>query len=423
MNGRFKIKIIFFFYSVLVILFIFQPETFCQQISESSRLFIVEKGINHMEVELEEGRDFTIRLMGKGWYLNRFDSNSIDFKARFPEEEFTDFLFTSLTEGSSYLFFSYLEKDVYILLKIKGKEVIDQSSEEIVEKVQVYEEAVESVESPEEPVKTTPASEDVTENEQVSEDSLKKSSPKEDEKNSLEQGKKGEQTLQKKKLEGVEEGDIYYINEENRIVKIPLKDEMNFYRKGIKAFHKGEWKKALENFSTYLEECQECEKSIEVHYHMADLYIHLEEPEMALNHLDKVIDSGSPEYKRKALIQKGKILYKKQNLAEAELIFEQASISGEETYELLLMRGDIYYRLGHYEKALHVYLKIISMNKGDEEIIFRVARMFDTPGKYRNLEKAYKYYRMIMENYPRSEYCKYAEKRIKFLEKNFFYYQ
>jgi len=406
MNNRFKDKIFYLLFSILLISFHPQTEIFCQQHIKNRKFFLIEEGVSHIEVELEEGQDFTIRLMGKGWYLNRFDSNSIEFKARFPEEGFTEFLFNSLTKGSSYLFFSHLDKDVYILLKIKEKEDIDLIPEKKVEKITV----------PEETLVSLPVVKEAIEN-------LQEKEIETEEKISVEEEKGVEQTLQLEKSPIAEERDIFYLTEENKVVKVPVKDEESFYRKGLQAFKQGKWNSALESFFEYLEECKECEKREEVWFNIADSYINLNEFEKAIHYLDQVLGSASQEYSKKAMVRKGEILYKKQQFEEAEKILEQASIYNETSPDILIMQGDIHFRLKHYEKAIKVYLKIISLGKGDDEIVFRIALIFDTPGKLRDLEKAYTYYRMVLEKFPHSEHYSYAEERIKFFEKNFFDYK
>jgi len=77
----------------------------------------------------------------------------------------------------------------------------------------------------------------------------------------------------------------------------------------------------------------------------------------------------------------------------------------------------------YYENALKSYKGVLNYNVVNDDILFKVAKIYDSPFKLRDIEKAYKYYKSIIEKYSDSIHYKYAERRVKFFEKNFFNYR
>jgi hypothetical protein len=92
-------------------------------------LIVVDTEEHYKEINVKRGVDFTLRLKGSGWYLNRYDTGRLDFKFRVVETGYTDFTIRTSDEGQAYLFFSYLDKDMYVLVNIKDSLPENNSAE------------------------------------------------------------------------------------------------------------------------------------------------------------------------------------------------------------------------------------------------------------------------------------------------------
>ena len=91
--------------------------------------------------------------------------------------------------------------------------------------------------------------------------------------------------------------------------------------------------------------------------------------------------------------------------------------------KLIRRVGDAYYDLNEYAKALVQYERLKQIDTIDDLILFRIATIYDSPGEPRDVEKAYRFYNLLIDRYKDSRYITFSRKRIEFLEKNFFDYK
>jgi hypothetical protein len=155
---------------------------------------------------------------------------------------------------------------------------------------------------------------------------------------------------------------------------------------------------------------------------LADISLKREDVGAALVYLGDVIESGADKLVLPALkiraplyIEAGQYEYA---LSDYEEIYRR---EGEDT-ALLVILGDINYSLERKGEALRWYEAGISEGVANDETLFRVATLYDSPGGERDIEKAYAYYLLITEKHRSSEYYGPALKRVEFFENNFFDY-
>ncbi len=355
----------------------------------------IEEGLKYKEITITEGLDFKIRLAGKGWYLNRYGRENLSFKYRFLEPEHTCFIIHPLRKGISYLLFTYLNKDVYIRVKIE-ETTPENNKGETGEKV----------------------NDDITSLENIAHDTgLEKPEPSGEVKvDDIESYKKDEDLVKEK-------GEIYYVNKKSEVVPVPVKKEDDSYVRGIGLFKKGMYKEALKSLLDYVSNCEKCRYRDDANIKLAEAHINLDNETEALSYLGEVIRSGSDKFAKEAYVKKADIDYRAKRYKDAVDSYKNALGYDRGDSDLLEKIGDIYYLLNNYTDALKIYEELIERGYTGDEVLFRIASICDSPGKVRNLEKAYKYYKIIVENYSISKHFTYAKERVQFMEKNFFNYR
>ncbi len=328
------------------------------------------------EITVKRDNNFTIYINGKGWYLESYDRSKLSFKKRVAETEYTAFTIHPSVNGSSFLIFRYLDKDIYLPIRI-----------------------VESL--PEATGEDEVTALAANEKEQTSEDEDNKPADR----------------------DTSEEHELYYVNKDDKIVKIPTTNENDLYFKGIKLNTDGHYDDAVAALNQYVEICERCKYRDSARLVLADISLTLNNENEALDHLELLINSGSSSAKNKALIKKAEIHYKAERYSDAADAYRQAYEAGNVGTGILEKIGDIYLLMEDYTGALRVYEEGISQGLSNDKIIFRVASFYDKPGVLRNIERAYHYYKIIVEQYETSEHYTKALERVQFFEKNFFNYQ
>lgn len=365
---------------------------FIGSISYSSP-FIIERGIQYAEIEVAAGAEFQVNLEGGGWYLNRYDEKKLSFKRRYTDNIHTEFIIQSLQTGEAYLFFSYLDEDVYIRVNIF----------DVLPKPQTL---------------PLPASEpgeaEAEEPEEISED-------REFEKN-VQAKVRPPSGIEKQKNESVQK-DIYYIDKEDRMIEVPFSSEDDAYFQGIRLYKKHALESAVKLFEKYLSECTRCSHVLEAHKYLADIYIKMENEKEALTHLQILIERGSEDQRKNAFSVKAHIDYRNGRLNEA-LREYRAVLDFEPENEKILRRiGDIHFALQNFGAALDAYQKSIVHGVDDDEVYYRIAVIFESPGAFKDLEKAYTNFKIIVDRFSESEHYTYAQKRVVFFETNFYRYK
>jgi hypothetical protein len=84
--------------------------------------------------------------------------------------------------------------------------------------------------------------------------------------------------------------------------------------------------------------------------------------------------------------------------------------------------GDAIWRHTRNIATVEFDLTFVAVKSGDE-IIYRVAGIYDSPGDERDVEKAYEYYLLLTEEYQDSRHYEAARKRVQFFESHFYDYQ
>ena len=381
-------------------------------------LIVVDTEEHYKEINVKRGVDFTLRLKGSGWYLNRYDTGGLDFKFRVVEPGYTDFTIRTSDEGQAYLFFSYLDKDMYVLVNIKDS-LPENNSAELQENTEdtVFKKPGDFLgdgsDDDEGPVGTEQELRDKVEPENEEPESADKDFKKE-----IERGKK---RVAEKAVPG--DAEIYYVGKDKKVIKVPDQNEDAEYKKGIQLFNDGLLEKALMSFMDYLSNCESCLFENDALFKIAEIYIDRNDTEAAIENLNEIIESGSQEHRREAYLKKAGLDYSAGRLKNALDSYRAVlEYDGGDT-DMLKIIGDIYYQLNNHEKALTAYLQVIDKGLAVDEVYFRAAFIYDSPGGLRDLEKAFRFYMIITEKFISSEHYQYSKQRIKFFEKNFFRYE
>ncbi len=354
-----------------------------------ARDFYIGREKQQEEITVQKGAAFTVVVEGKGWYLNRFDRGKLAFKKRTVEPDHTAFTMQSLMEGNSYMLFSFLSEDIYLPVRIEEYAAVEEREEGLLP--------------------------DLSTGEGISSDQgVQEKTPVE--------------TLETAQRAGDSEGpvvekDMYYINKENEIVMVPRRDENDLYSRGVALYNEKNYERAEKLFREYLSKCERCSYRNNVRILLAEMFKQSGRENEAVAQLDAVIESGKQSSAVSAYIMKADIYYKQGKIKEAAESYRKAYDMGEKDPGILEKIGDIYYIVKDYEKALSVYEEGIARGLKNDEILFRVASFYDQPGALRNIERAYYYYKLIVDRYPESKHYTQAEERVRFFEKYFFNYR
>jgi len=400
--------------------------------------FYIEEATRHREIKVTPGKDFKITLCGVGWYLNRYDRGSLSFKLRVIEPDSTSFIIRPHKKGISYLLFSHLKNDVYILVKIgfaPEEKANAETAEEGELKPDVERVNKRQITSDIETAKIETATTEKAEaklvegeKEQVQEEiqiPFTKRIPEESKETARETQDKIVQR------EFLDKKEIYYFNKENKVVVLPVKNENDPYNKGVQFMSEGKDSKAVELFLEYIADCNLCRYRIDARMRLAELSMRQNKDKEALYYLDEVIKENENASLKQELKQKSKEAYSKKaeiylksgKMLDSATAYRNAYEQGDKDIEILEKAGNIYYKIQNYEDALRTYEECIIHGLRNDEIVFRIASLYDTQGSLRNIEKAYYYYKIIIEKYILSKNYTYARERVHFFEKYFFNYR
>jgi len=213
--------------------------------------------------------------------------------------------------------------------------------------------------------------------------------------------------------------EIYYIDTKSKKkVEIKVEDENKNYFKGITKLKKGDNEGAIDLLKEYLAKCEKCDYREDAEYSMAKAYENLGDDDTALRYYTEIESKGKGKYYVLALRWLADHYYEKSDLKKALEFYKKVF---DKTSDPLVKRriADIAYSNEDISSSLEGYNYCVEKGVMDDEILFRLASIYDNPGKYRNIEKAYKFYRKIVESYPKSRYFDISERRVSFFEKNF----
>ena len=385
-------------------------------------------------ITVQTGLDFSLALEGKGWYLNRYDRTLLSFKLRSVEPASTIFVMHSIERGTAQIVLSMKQFDISLVV------VIVNGEEHAEERVSISndEEPTETISRElEDPPSVSDRAEALRERGLVEERSIEGQTT-EDEEAALKDDTQGEGEAEEvmpeqkpampskrveKAVQTKPDGDaLYYVDEDNRIVKVPRVHEEDFYRRGRRYFQKGEYGKALQEFQLYLSKCEKCTKRDSTRLLLADISLQLEDEEGALVQLGEVVESGGEKAVLSALKIRARLYYTAGRYEYALADYEEIYKKGGGSDELIQILGDVNYALHHEGEALRWYEVGIARGLATDETIYRVATLYDRPGGARDIEKAYEYYRLITEEYRTSDYYQAALQRVQFFESHFFDY-
>jgi len=215
---------------------------------------------------------------------------------------------------------------------------------------------------------------------------------------------------------------VYYIDKNKKAVEVPTRDENDLYDDAVKAINSGEYSAAVETLTQYLSSCSACRHRFKARMALAEMYSKRKEYDKAMQNLDAL--AGAPEALRKDMyLKKAEIYSITGDLGNAALSYREAYETDKNDVKILEELGDLYYRSGRYKDALDTYEEGIASGLMNDEILFRAASIYDRPGPRRNIERAYSYYKELIDTFESSQYRDHSLKRVRFFEKNFYNYR
>jgi hypothetical protein len=235
-----------------------------------------------------------------------------------------------------------------------------------------------------------------------------------------EKAKQGEGSRERSDAGAKEQSGMYYTDKQDRVVGVPYKSEEDAYRRGSQLYQKGQGDKAIDEYLVYLAECKTCAHREQVHYRVAELYVEQGRDGDALAHLDALLKASSTDLRLKAYLLRADIDLRSGDMKRAIEGYSAAWNIDARSKELPRKIADLYYAAKEFDKALPLYERSIENGSADDEVYFRAAAICDGEGRTRNLEKAYGYYKTLVERFKSSSHADYARKRVAFLEKNFY---
>jgi tetratricopeptide (TPR) repeat protein len=395
--------------------------------------FVLKGDTGLEEIAVRSGEEFRVSIEGAGWYLNRYDRQRLKFRYRTVDPAMTSFVIMPLQAGEGYLLFSLLKADVYVRVIVDGGGSPEGPEEKASAKIEgsAPVAALEGSRSTELKQAGTAVSEEAT---AAGKDDTETVGESPESAGRVRPARDSEEQKEMPALRKAESGPepvkdtvgIYYTDEDDRVVPVPVQggeDERYEYKKGAALYNRKRFSEAAERLVRYLDLCGECEYKIDASMKLAESLVAVGRGKEAIPYLDAVIDSQAGQYHERAYVLRGDIYYGERSPKEALRSYRGALDSGAESVEILRRVGDLHYELNDYGSALAVYERLTQLNAVDDSLLFRVATIYDSPGEPRNVEKAYSYYKHLVAEYGKSEYCAFAVKRIDFLEKNFFNYK
>ena len=388
--------------------------------------------------------DFSLTLQGKGWYLDRYDRTLLSFKIRKLDAASTSFVMHSNERGTAQLVLSRRKIDIPLIVVIVDEvEEIEEGvaiskDEDRAETYDIETEPHPSVSERAEALRERGFVQEPVPEEQVVNDSQNTEKGEKEqetvaapdareiaeEKKEVEEKKAPTPSVLQEKpaLPKTDDEAIYYVDDDNRIVKVPRVQEEDYYKRGRRYYQRREYDKAEQELQLYIANCEKCTRMDSTRLMLADILLQRGDEEDALVQLNELIESGGEKAVLSALQIRAPLYHSvgqyEYALADYEEIYRRGSRDGE----VVLILGDLNFTLDHNAEALQWYEVGISRGVASDETIYRVASIYDRPGGTRNIEKAYEYYLLITEQYQTSKYYQAALDRVQFFENHFFDY-
>ena len=364
------------------------------------KIYNIPDNTSLLNIIVNKGDEFSVEIDGPGWYANRYSRDKISILLRVVDDNKTRFDIKANAFGEAYIFFSLIGQDKYLHILIKkingvGEREKPTSHEAENKKLTIAKKVLES--------KKEKIELGSTDKNKV----IKKSSE-------VVKPQNNSKVVEKKK-----EPQIYFIDKkDNKKVNVPFEDENKDYYEAINQLKNNNNQKAINLFNSYLDKCEDCKYKNDAIFYIANTYVSNGEKDKAFKYYKKIISIGRGKYYKESLKWMGDYYYDKKDLKKAIDIFQKL-FSETKNYDIIRKIADIAYSLGEVEQSLEGYNYCIQHDKIDDEILFRLASIYDKPGKFRNIEKAYNFYHKIVESYPKSKYFDISKRRVLFFERNF----
>jgi tetratricopeptide (TPR) repeat protein len=407
--------------------------------------------------------DFSLILGEQGWYLNRYDRSRLLFKSRIIDMARTTFVMHAAAPGDARVLLSFRGTDIDLTVRIGETESVRQMLDDRYESTGHIDEgehavsegrhagmagerkesaelqsgggerqATEKVKKLREPASASkpPEAETRLEREKAGTVSGEPSVPDNRETRSRERSAaeevSGTQRPDEEGRAAAPEKDEpwYFVDEENRVRTVERVSEENDYRRGRRLYRNEQLEEAESHLAQYLSSCERCAHRDSARLMLADIALRGEREEEGLALLDAVVEEGSGTLRTQALRIRAEEYFKRGRFIEAAQDYEQFYTDSEhEGSEIPKKLGDIYYSLDQKQQALRWYDRSVLEGTADDETVFRIATIYDSPGSNRDIEKAYHYYKLLTDEYASSVHVERARERMRFFENNFFNYK
>lgn len=408
-----------------------QPEP-----GEPPYTFTISESTYH-EIRIPPGHSFSLVLPGTGWYINRFDRRNLEMLTSSVDDGKEIFELTSTGYAPGYVLFSSSGqdepvRDVYVrVLVVEGKgEGAGQPSEGNVAEDGLSERSLSEGGLPEDGRSEDGQSEEETpgvlhetaKEDQGQDEPAEPSGTHETAQNESDQNQPGQSepvSVQEKKETSSE---IYYIDRNKRVVEVPYEREEASFEKGMEYRRKKSLEQAEESFSAYLADCKRCTYRVEALMELAAVQRELGKHHTALDMLQQALEAARTEAETTTVHLKLAQVFIETGGTESavEHYVHAYDLSGSPEY--LGKAASIAFEAGELAAAAQLYEQY-AQSSPEDHILFRLASIYDSRGPTRDIQKAYRYYRLLVELHPDAPSARTARERIKFYEQNFFHYK
>ncbi len=451
MKIMFNFKVFFFFFSILLLLFSLK-KIYGKEIN-------LDRPFDTINIRKDE--IVNIKIPGKGWFVNRYSDEKIDILLRILDDNCTIFKIKGIENGEGYIFFSHVKMDRYVRIvvnnNVRNGVKSKVTTEEITSDSKNKENSFGSITIP-----NNNASENnkdkkiIKENEErelqknkIKKDNISKSDLEKVKNNSTpinsrdkdyvkvslnnnQKMGKVKNNMQKEKAKKSEKKEtllastkkskpvtnMYFYDKSGKKITVALNSENEKFFKGKKAFKNGNYEKSIDLLKDYIKDCKDCIHKTEALYILANIYSVINNTKLATEYYKRLINCENLEYRYKALLFLGDYETENRNYNEA-LRYLVKAFELKKDFNLAKKIGDINFETGNLDESIKYYKFCIDSIGGDDYIYYKLASIYDSDGKYKDIQNAYKYYRLIVKRFPSSRYYNIAEERVKFFEKNF----
>ncbi len=209
-----------------------------------------------------------------------------------------------------------------------------------------------------------------------------------------------------------------------------LDDEAILYKNGLELYNNRDYNSSESVFIELLQKYPDTRYKDKATFYLGKIMSKQGKYEESLLYFNKIKDDFSGSSLTPQAMYNAAEIYMETGKSDESvklLMFLQKKYPNSEIIDKsYLLLGDVYRKRGEVRNAINKYQKILSKFKKStvvDDALFKLGDLYENEPEYRNFELANKYYQMIVDKHPDSEYLDSAQERIKFIKENFLEYK